>query len=214
MSISLRVLPAGVTHRQVIVRHGEPVATSAGRCYGKLDVALSDRGRAQVAAATNRVRTRGVQILYASPRIRATQSAEILADALGLPMVVDERLAEIDFGRFEGLTYEACEAEFPELYARWMRAPTQVQFPEGESFAQMKARVLAAGREYRDRHGRASVGIVAHGGVGRIVLADALGLPDPNIFRIGQDYAAVSTVDFFGDVPLVRECNWCTRVEG
>ncbi len=123
----------------------------------------------------------------------------------GLTVTVDERLRELDFGEIEGLTYEEVERTRPELYRRWMEQPTEVEFPGGESYATLAARVRAAIDELLALGGTRVV--VAHGGPLRAVLADCLAMPAAAIFRIGQSYGGVSIVDWFDGTPLVRVVN-------
>ena len=59
-------------------------------------------------------------------------------------MSVDDRLRELDFGQFEGRTYEEIEREHPEFFRSWMETPTLVRFPGGESYAELRERVSAA----------------------------------------------------------------------
>jgi broad specificity phosphatase PhoE len=196
-------VPAGVGPRIVLIRHGEPEASALGRCYGKLDVGLSERGREQTDRLGRRVEGLVVDEVFASPRRRARESAERIFGGA----VVDDAFAEIDFGVLEGRTYEEAERLYPEVYTRWMEAPTEVEFPGGESFAGMKSRVLDAVGALRARDGLRCVAVVSHGGVGRIVLADALGLRDESVFRLEQSYAGLSVVDFYEDYAVVRVMN-------
>jgi broad specificity phosphatase PhoE len=117
----------------------------------------------------------------------------------------DDRLRELDFGRFEGRTYEEIERDHPALYARWMQAPTTVRFPGGESYADLQARVTPALDEIRARH--ACPLVVAHGGVIRAALAAWLELPAHAIFRLGLDYCGVTIVEWLGQEPIVRQLN-------
>jgi len=197
--------PPGVGLRWVLIRHGEPEASAQGRCYGKLDVGLSDFGRAQLARVSEafRASTTTVDAVYTSPRRRAREGAEILSREI----VVDRRLSEIDFGELEGLTYEEAAERFPHLYERWMREPTEVTFPGGEGFAEMKARVLEAVAVIRHLHSEQTVAIVAHGGVNRIVLAEALGIEARSIFHMDQSHAGINIVDDFDDYSVVRLMN-------
>jgi broad specificity phosphatase PhoE len=200
--------PPSVTHRLILVRHGEPVASAAGRCYGKLDVALSPAGVRQVEATAAALAAIRLDAVYASPRVRAAESAGVFARIHGLPVTCDARLAEIDFGELEGLTYDEAAARHPELYRAWMTRPTTVAFPGGESFAVMRRRVGGALDELRRRHRDQTIAVVAHGGVVRVALADALGMRDAEIFRLGQSYAGASCVDYYDDAPVVRVVNW------
>lgn len=195
--------PEGVQLRLLLVRHGEPSPSSRGRCYGKLDVELSEGGREQMRRLGRHIQTVKLDAIYASPRKRALQSARILARQSNVEPLVDERLSEMDFGRLEGMRYDVAQREYPELYARWMQQPTEVAFPGGESFGMMRKRVVAAFAEMRARHRGAMLAIVSHGGVNRILLAHALGLGDDAIFRLGQSYAGVSVVDYFDEASSV-----------
>lgn len=202
-------LPNGVTTRIVLVRHGEPVESAKGKCYGKLDVGLSDQGKRQIEETAEFLESFELGAVYASPRIRAIESAKIIARQQNLLVEICENFAEIDFGDFEGLSYEKVEQQFPEIYQKWMNAPTTVEFPNGESFAIMQRRVLQAASELRARHDRRETfAIVSHGGVNRTILADVLSIADKNIFRLAQDHAAVNVIDFYEDFPVVRAMNW------
>ena len=188
--------------RLLLIRHAEPQDDAHGRVYGSLDVGLSPRGHEQarrLAAALE-----PVSAIYSSPRRRALETAATLP----APAVVDERLREIDFGTLEGRSYEEIRQEQPELFRRWMETPTEVDFPGGESYADVRARAVAALDAIRGRHETAA--IVAHGGVVRAMLAHCLAMPAEAIFRIDVPYCSVSVVDWLDGTPLVRSVNGST----
>jgi alpha-ribazole phosphatase/probable phosphoglycerate mutase len=185
--------------RMILLRHGEPEASARGRCYGELDVGLSDEGRAQAAS----LRIEPVEAVYCSPRRRALETARIVKP--DMDPRIDPALREIDFGRFEGLSYDEAAALDPELYAKWMSSPTEVTFPGGESWPILRDRVRQFAARIRKLHDK--VLIVAHGGPLRALLAEALGLPDAHIFRIDQKFAGLSIIDWFGEIPLVKLVN-------
>jgi alpha-ribazole phosphatase/probable phosphoglycerate mutase len=192
-----------------LIRHGQPQGEAQGRCYGRLDVGLSIEGRRQIARVA--VRLAGVPLgaVYCSPRRRAVESAHLIAAGHSLTPTPVEGLSELSFGDFEGLTYEEIERDYPSLYQQWMESPTGIQFPNGESFTTMQHRVLEAARVLRRRHQGESLAIVSHGGVNRILLADALEMSPARIFRIGQRYAAANRIDYFDSEPLVETLNEC-----
>ena len=193
--------------RLVLLRHGEPEKNAIGRCYGKLDIGLSRRGRDQVRLKLKLLKALKADALYISPRKRSLESALIASKKLRLqPRVVPE-LCEINFGEFEGQTYEEIERLFPAEYKSWMEHPTEITFPGGESFSAMKQRVLAFTSALPDLHRRRAVVMISHGGVNRIILADALGLPDPMLFRIDQAYAGLSIIDYYAQHPVVKLLN-------
>lgn len=189
--------------RLFLIRHAEPEPSSRGRCYGKLDVALSVEGRAQAARMARSLGSHPIQAVYASPRRRALETAQ----ALSAGVLIEEDHREIDFGLFEGRTYDEIRLECPEIYRQWMEAPTTVKFPGGESYSEMKARVLAALERLLAAHAGQAIALVAHGGTCRIVLAAALRIADEDVFRIGQSYGGVSLIRYLDGFPIVERVN-------
>jgi broad specificity phosphatase PhoE len=88
-----------------------------------------------------------------------------------------------------------------------MRTPTEVVFPSGEGFEDLRVRACAAAAALRAEHAGDRVAMVAHGGVVRAIVAEALGLPSRSIFRLDVGHARLSVVDWFDDEPVVRLLN-------
>jgi alpha-ribazole phosphatase len=197
---------AGAT-RLLLVRHCETEAAMRGRCYGRLDVPLSPEGRRQAEALESALADVPLAAVYASPLARALDTAAAIAARHGLEAMAVDGLRELDFGVLEGLAYDEIRAERPGLYREWMEAPASVRFPGGESFGDLRARVLPAVSELRGRHEGEVVALVAHGGVVRVVLADALGLEDGAVFRLGQSPGGLTVVDWTGGAPVVPLVN-------
>jgi broad specificity phosphatase PhoE len=166
----------------ILVRHGETEGRSSIRYYGRTDIALSDEGRAQMRAAARALGRETFSKVFASNLRRATEGARIIAGD-GAPIVAIEEYAEIDFGRFEGLTLEEIRAGHPEDFERWQRQRLEAgyQYPGGESGAAFRARVkLGMARMFKAwRDGRAEFSgtalLVAHRGVVRVILNDLAG---------------------------------------
>ena len=202
------VLPEqGGATRLVLVRHAETEESARGRCCGSLDVALSPAGKRQAEALARALVEVPLAAVYTSPLRRACETARPLADAHGVELRAHAGLRELDFGELEGMRYEDIAAERPELFRAWTDEPGSVRFPGGEGLADLRARALPAVAEIRGRHEREAVAVVAHAGVMRVVLADALGLPDRAFFRLDQAYGGVSVVDWVEGVPVVRCVN-------
>jgi len=190
-----------------IIRHGEPETGAQGRCYGRLDVGLSLEGRKQLERVADNLRSEPLAAIYTSPLRRTVESATILGrhHSCGVEILAGAR--EIDFGDFEGLSYDEIAQTYPEIYRDWMEKPTETQFPNGESFEHMRTRVAQTAEFLRSRHARQSVVLVTHGGVARIILAEALELSSTNIFRIAQRYAAINRIRYMNAYPSVELVN-------
>ena len=197
--------PAGVGLRIALVRHGEADESVRGRCCGSLDPPLSDDGRRQMRRAGRLLERLAPAAVYASPRQRARDGARALD--LAAPLVVDDRLREIDFGLLEGLTYDEVADRYPDIWRRWMQAPLDVAFPQGERFDVFSHRVDLAVADLTARHPGDAIVVVAHGGVNRLILARALGLDLRHMFRLQQTCGAASLIDYYGDEAIVQAMN-------
>ncbi len=201
-------LPEGVTHRLLLVRHGATDRSAKGLCYGKLDIALSQTGRQQAVQTAQLIKPFKPGFVYSSPRLRAVDTAAAVSYACQLDTLIEQSLAELDFGDFEGLSYQEVEQRYPDLYKQWMKHPTKVRFPNGESYDQMSTRVIDSMSQLKMKHKGQTIVTVAHGGVNRIVLANVLMLEPEMVFRLDQSYGAVSCVDYYDETPVLRIMNW------
>lgn len=170
-----------MTKRRIfLVRHGETDWNLAGRLQGGHDVPLNDLGREQ-AAQTARVidRLSGAELppgYVASPLSRASQTMAILRAELGLPpdgFRRDERLKEVSFGRWEGSTWPELRRRDPVNVAARDADPWNYVPPDGESYAMLMARVLAAMSDIAH-----DTVVVTHGGVVRVLLHALAGMPE------------------------------------
>ena len=151
----------------VLVRHGDTVGESRIRFHGANDVALSEPGRAQARAARAHVPIQEVDWIIASPKKRAWETAQIIAEGRSILPELDFR--EIDFGRWEGLTREEIAAQDPDLEASWSELGHAFDFPEGETRLAFQERVQRGlGRLMVSGDGE-SVLVVAHKGVVRMI---------------------------------------------
>jgi broad specificity phosphatase PhoE len=197
----------GEATRVVLVRHTEVEESARGRCYGRLDVGLSAAGRRHAEVLGAALASEPLAAVYSSQLMRALDTARPLAAFHDLVPRKLDALAELDFGEVEGLTYEEIEARRPELFRAWMDEPASVRFPGGEGLADLRARVLPALAALRTLHEGEAVAVVAHGGVVRVALAEALGLDDRALFRLDQSEGGVTVVDWLDGLPLVRAAN-------
>jgi alpha-ribazole phosphatase len=191
--------------RLVLLRHAEPEEDARGLCYGTLDVGLSPAGHRQAERLAAELADLSLDAVYCSPRRRAFDTAAPIAESQGVVPMVDEGLRELDFGELEGRSYDEIAASLPELYDAWMKAPTTVHFPGGESYADLRERAVAACERIRRRHAAALV--VTHGGVVRAAVAEWLSLRAEAVFRLDQSYGGVTIVDWLEGLPLIRVLN-------
>jgi probable phosphoglycerate mutase len=159
----------------VLVRHGETDWNRDGRIQGQTDVPLNERGRDQARQLADTLAGSRFDAVYASNLARARETAEIVAARVGLPVIVDEDLRELDFGAWEGLTGDEIRARWPEAFERWASVGLE-RYDGGESHEQLSTRVLAATRRLAAIHQGGEILLVAHGGPLRAILMEAEGL--------------------------------------
>jgi broad specificity phosphatase PhoE len=160
----------------IIVRHGETEGNSAVRLYGRTDIALSDLGREQMRRAGAALRGMDFRAVYASPLSRSRESAAIIAGAAGAATTIISEFREIDFGNWEGWSFEEASVCDPENYGAYKKGFHDFQFPGGDSKPDFFERVAqAALRVFSDSQLPALAAL--HKGVIRGLMAGLLGVP-------------------------------------
>lgn len=151
--------------RIILVRHGQTAWNCTGRFQGHADPGLNGTGQAQAKEAARRLAGERVERIYTSDLTRAVQTSQLIALTHGLSVRVEPLLREIDFGRWEGLTFDEIQSRSPDILKAWMRDPFAVRIPGGETAEELKLRVKEAwNRISGELPAAATVLIVAHGG--------------------------------------------------
>jgi broad specificity phosphatase PhoE len=184
------------------LRHGEATWNAEGRWCGRTDVPLSDGGRRQAQLLAQRVRPILIEALYSSPLERALETARIVGEAIGREPVVDRRLMELNYGAWEGRTYEESRRATPDIYRAWEADPAKVAPPEGESGEQLVERVTPFLVEVAQRHQAGNVVVVCHRTLCRLIACYIMGVPLSEYRkRIPMDNAALNIFE-------TREGKW------
>jgi alpha-ribazole phosphatase len=195
-----------------LIRHPEPEQSAQGLCYGSLDVRLSPEGIQQADAIGQALADQRFDAIYSSPSLRCIEAAGRIAAGKCCAVQPLDAIRELNFGAFEGRSYDEIAARYPELYRDWMERPTDTQFPGGETFRQMSDRVMGITRTLLARHEGNNIIFITHGGPIRVILADVLGMPVRNIFRIGQRHGAVNRIRYSGGSSIVELMNYAVAV--
>ena len=173
----------------VLTRHGLTPRSSPEQHLGqRIDIELSEAGRAQAHALAGRLAPLRFERIVASPLVRARQTAEIIAAGLvdAAPLDADPRLAEMDYGEWEGKTYAQIDATDAVRRRAWEDDPAAIQCPGGESANDVAERASSFLSALLADHGGAHAAddatvppvlAVAHSSFNRILVCVALGLP-------------------------------------
>ncbi|GAA1507383.1 putative phosphoglycerate mutase [Agromyces terreus] len=165
-----------------LARHGETVWHAEHRYAGNSDVALTRHGLGQAAALGAWAVDAELDAIVASPLSRAKRSAAPSVETTGLPLRIDDRLVEIDFGQAEGLTPDELQERFPDEWAAFRLAPASNTFPGGERGKEGIARALPVFDELVEEFPEGRVLIVAHATLIRLLFCELAGM-DPDGYR-------------------------------
>lgn len=183
--------------RLYLARHGATAASAEDRFAGAVDAPLSDEGRHQASLLGERLADIHLDAVYASPKIRAVETARIAAGPdRPAPILLDD-LREIAHGHWEGLTRAEAQARNAKEYAAWEEDPFTFAPKGGESGLAVLARALPVVRQIVDRHAGGCVLIVSHKATLRLLLCSYLGI-DARGYRdrLDQSPACLNVLDF------------------
>jgi probable phosphoglycerate mutase len=204
----------GTPTTTLLLRHGQTEMSVAGRFAGRGDIPLTSAGVAQAAAVAARLADRDVDLVVSSPLSRARDTAQAVAGTTGAPLVVDDDLAETDFGAWEGLTFAAVMARWPAQLTAW-RGDADVAPPGGESFAAVASRVNAALDRLLAGHGGKTIVVVSHVTPIKTLVCRLLLAPPAAMFRMQLDVASLCEAAWFADGPAVlRSLNDTAHLRG
>lgn len=145
-----------------IARHGETAWNVENKVSGRTDVPLTETGLQQAQLLARNAVDKGIEVIIASPLKRARQTAQAVSDAIGVPVQIDERLMELDFGIFEGAPRS--DPDF-----KYTRSQFPTRYPGGESAFQLCHRVYSCLDDVKQKYAGKTVLLVCHGGVCRMV---------------------------------------------
>ena len=166
----------------LLIRHGETDFNRERRLQGVMEIPLNERGREQAAAVANYLKDIPIDALYTSPILRARETAEIIGNVIGMPPSDDERLREIEFGVFEGLTFAEIKQRFPTAHRNWTTGYLAYNVPQGESRRVVQGRMRAAWEDLTAHSDHKTVALVSHGSAIAIFLGSLYALlPDSSI---------------------------------
>ncbi|WP_326546357.1 histidine phosphatase family protein [Mycolicibacterium sp. ND9-15] len=195
----------------ILLRHGRSTSNTAHTLAGRSEgVDLDDTGREQAQAVAARIGTLPIRAIVRSPLLRCERTVEPLAAALGLGVVVDERISEVDYGAWTGRKIADLVKE--PLWTVVQQQPSAAVFPDGEGLAQVQARAVAAVREHdrllaQEYEGDALWVACTHGDVIKAIVADALGTHLDSFQRITADPASMSVIRYTSMRPFVIHVN-------
>ena len=195
----------------ILLRHGRSSANTAGVLAGRSPgVELDDTGKGQAWALAQRLKPVPLAAVVTSPLERCQQTVAPVVAGRGVPVQVEPKLAEVDYGDWTGRELKTLVKE--SLWRVVQLHPSAAMFPGGEGIAGMQARAVAAVRRHdaaiTAEHGPGAVWLAcSHGDVIKAVVADALGLHLDGFQRIVVNPGSICVVRYTETRPFVERVN-------
>ncbi|MDI2146072.1 MULTISPECIES: alpha-ribazole phosphatase family protein [unclassified Pseudomonas] len=185
-----------------LLRHGE--TELGGGLRGSLDDALTEKGWAQMREAV--IGQGPWDRLVSSPLQRCARFADELGAQRDLSVSLDKDLQELHFGAWEGQSAAALMETDAEALGLFWADPYAFTPPQGEAVSDFSARVLAAVMRLHAAHAGERVLLVSHGGVMRLLLARARGLPREQLLNVEVAHGALFSLIVKADGSLKEVC--------
>ncbi|MBQ8580017.1 MAG: histidine phosphatase family protein [Oscillospiraceae bacterium] len=148
--------------RLFVARHGQTTWNAQDRVLGRTDLPLTEEGLRQAFVLAQKTAELQLDMIITSPMLRARQTAAAVGETTGLPVQVDQRLIEQDYGIFEGVS------RFDEGFLANKRQ-FAVRYPGGESMMDVAYRTYSLIEELKQKYPDKNILLVCHGGVCRLI---------------------------------------------
>ncbi len=146
--------------RIALIRPGSTAFDQQARIQGTLDVPLDEQGAAEVAQLVDQLRPLGLEVVYTSASQAAVQTAQTIAESLGIPCKKLENMQNLDHGLWQGMLIEDVRRLQPKVYRQWQECPRSVCPPQGEMLDEAEKRIRQAVGKLLRRHKEGSIGLV------------------------------------------------------
>ncbi|MFZ5449315.1 MAG: histidine phosphatase family protein [Thermodesulfobacteriota bacterium] len=202
-----RIKGSLIPTRLYLVRHGQVADGHTDRYHGHNDIGLSAEGVQQFEKLAGQLAPVPLAGIYASDLIRALTGAEIISRGRDVTPQVIPEFREVNFGVWEGLNFTEIAERYPEELEARFRDLSSFRIPGGESLMDVRIRALPRLAGLIQKHRQEAFIVVAHAGINRVILSEALGLPLEFLFRLDQNYGCLNVIDYFPDMAVVRLIN-------
>lgn len=191
----------------LLVRHGQTDWNIAGRYQGQSDIPLNATGCEQAKRLAKRLSTETIYAVYSSDLSRAKDTAQAIANVHQLKVQTDSRWRELNFGEWEGMTYQEMSAHSPALFEAWMMNPRHTPTPNGETLDELSKRASSAFDEIKNKHKDQTVLVVSHSGALQALLATLLGIDLNRYWRLKVSQASLSELAVYEDSVVLNLLN-------
>ena len=170
----------------IFIRHAE--TDMAGTFCGQSDPPVNAAGHRQIQKLTESLRTEPIAAVFTSDLQRSVTTARALAGSFAIPCITRPALREIDFGKWDGLTWDEIEKRNSTFAKQWLEAFPHLTPPGGEPFEIFESRIMAETSYLLSQSECSLIAVVTHAGVMRTVLRTLCGLDEKTAWAITKPY--------------------------
>jgi alpha-ribazole phosphatase len=193
-----------VTKKLLLLRHAVHTAVESRRFYGSTDIHLSDRGLLQAASVSSVIQEYHPERCFCSPLKRCIETIQPSAN---IPIEILSDLREVDFGSWEGKTFDEIQAIDPAVVDRWAEFDPAFAFPGGECLGDFLERIRRVG-SFMASVPEQTVLAITHAGVIRSLICHYLGLSPRNYVLFNVDYCSLTIIEIYEDKGVLLGLNY------
>lgn len=191
-----------------MVRHGQAQNNIERRLAGRMDgIMLTPDGIAQAQQAARMLCSAGISAIYSSPISRAVETARIISEKCQIKMGIDERLTEIDMGKFTGMKFEEIVSSHGDIFTKFYEGDVEIAHNGVETFEQVRRRVfdIMSDVTSNDADGNVedgSIVLVTHMDPIKAMLGEVTGISPEKLLHIEIKNASLNVFDASDDDTL------------
>lgn len=189
----------------ILIRHGQTKWNLEGKYQGYSDVELTEAGVEQAKKVAGGLWGEKITAVYSSDLERAYQTARFIAFDRGLGVEKLQELREINFGEWEGMTYEGIRMKWPDELKQLFASADTVQIPKGETIQAVVQRMSQVIKALVERHPNQTIVLVSHGMAIRCAISHFMHIPLRYVWNIRQDNTAVNIISFYANDHAILE---------
>ena len=163
------------------------------------DEPISQEGKAESLKLWPYLCNKEISAIYVSCYQRTAQTIQYVAEQLGIPAIIDERLNEIDNGRIDSLSDQEIQQNYPEVWRGFHERSADFRFPEGETGEEARLRIAGFLEEKRKVHSIENIVLVSHEGLIRILMCYIMNLPVYHRWNFHVDFCSIMEITYMPD---------------
>ena len=194
----------------ILIRHGNTALNEKKTFRGHIDIPLDDTGIEQAEKTGKFLKDIGIEVIYSSPLSRAFTTAEIIQKHQDnkVEIIKETGFMDLDFGEWEGKTYEEVSINYEEIYQKWIRSPFEVKIPGGGTLYEVQDKSWGALNEIIKKNTSRIICIISHRIINKVLILKMLDIGANGIWKINQDPCCINIFEHNYGMYFVSKLNF------